>query len=75
MNCSFVEMRFLKGENRRFYGAREAAKMYGYPDVATYLHSTGQVQEWCEEVPQELVDTYLKAEECRSQIRNRIGTP
>lgn len=63
----FVEMRFAKGENRRFFGAREAAKKAGYPDVATYLRFTGQVNEWCEEVPEEQVRIYLKAKECRQQ--------
>ncbi len=67
MSQSFVEVRFLKGENQRFFGAREKAKSAGYPDVVTYLRSTGQVNEWCEEVPQELVEMYLKAEACRRE--------
>jgi len=72
---NFVEMRFLKGENRRFFGAREAAKKNGYPDVATYLRSTGQVNEWCEEVPQELVEVSLKAEECRALCKQASQSP
>ena len=64
----FVEMRFLKAENRRFFKARENAKKQGYPDVYTYLKFTGQVNSWCEEVPQELVNVFLKAELCRKNI-------
>lgn len=67
----FVEMRFLKGENKRFFGAREAAKENGYPDVATYLRSTGRVNKWCEEVPEETVKMLLKAEECRASCINK----
>jgi hypothetical protein len=69
MTTRIVEVRFLKGENRRFFGAREDAKKLGYPDVVTYLRATGQVNQWCEEVPEQQVETQIKAEECRQQIK------
>ena len=60
-----VEVRFRTGKNQRFIGAREAAKSQGYPDVISYLRSTGQVNNWCEEIPEEEIKESLKVEECR----------
>ena len=45
-----VQVRFMNGKITRFPGAKRAAKSAGYPDVFTYLRSTGQVDSWCEEV-------------------------
>ena len=69
MSHTILEVRFLKGANRRFFGARVAAKEQGYPDVVTYLRATGRVNRWCEEVPDQQVETQIKAEECRQQIK------
>jgi hypothetical protein len=73
MMQNFVEVRFIKGENVRFFGAREAAKKAGYPDVVAYLTATGQVNKWCEEVPQKLVDVFSKAESCRRKISQTLS--
>lgn len=62
---SILEIRPRKGENKRFFGAREAAKREGYPDVYTYLRATGQVNEWHEEVPESETTMVLKAENAR----------
>lgn len=69
MATQILEVRFLKGANRRFFGARVAAKNQGYPDVVTYLRATGRVNRWCEEVLDQQVETAIKAEECRQQIK------
>jgi len=49
-----VEVRFLKGKNRRFSVPLkdDRGRRDGYPDVPAYLRSTGQVDCWCEEIPQ-----------------------
>ena len=72
MRMDFVEIRFRSGENSRFFGAAEAAKKGGYPDVLGYLRCTGQVKGWCEVVPQSEVDESLLAEKLRAETQ-RLG--
>ena len=69
-----TEVRFLKGENRRFPNAKQAAKNAGYPDVATYLLFTGQVDCWCEELSDEEYNEQLLADQARRQIAARLLT-
>jgi len=66
-----TELRFLKGENRRFLNAKSAANNAGYPDVATYLRFTGQVDCWCEELSDEEYNVQLLADQARKQIAQR----
>jgi len=73
MRMDFVEIRFRSGENSRLFGAAEAAKKGGYPDVLGYLRCTGQVKGWCEVVPQSEVDESLLAEKLRAETQ-RIST-
>ena len=58
-------IKFRTGEPQVFPGARKEAKERGYPDVPTYLWATGQVDQYCEEVPQEEVDQYNRAQQAR----------
>ena len=66
-----TELRFLKGENRRFLNAKSAANNAGYPDVATHLRFTGQVDCWCEELSDEEYNVQLLADQARKQIAQR----
>ena len=68
---TMTEVRFLKGENKRFPNAKQAAKNAGYPDVFTYLRSTGQVDCWCEELSDEEYNVQLLADQARKQIAQR----
>lgn len=71
-----VEVRFRRGENRRFPVARLAAARAGYPDVPTYLWATGQVTEWCEEIPQAEFEMIRRAEQVRHELLSKAaGVP
>jgi len=67
-----VQVRFLKGENKRFPNAKQAAKNAGYPDVFTYLRSTGQVDCCCEEISDEEKNEQLLADQARRQIARQV---
>lgn len=62
-----TEVRFYGGKTQRFLNAKQAAKRNGYPDVPTYLRSTGQVSGWCEELTDQELETQLAAERARSK--------
>ena len=67
-----TEVRFLKGENKRFPNAKQAAKNAGYPDVPTYLLFTGQVDCCCEEISDEEKNEQLLADQARRQIARQV---
>lgn len=68
-----IEVRFIRGPNRRFAVSRGAIRKAGYPDVPTYLRATGQVDGWCEEIPREELHLYLTAEALRVECVRRAG--
>jgi len=65
-----VEVRFHKGENRRFSVPLkdDRGRRGGYPDVPTYLFFTGQVNCWCEEIPQKEFEEFNIAQKLRADI-------
>lgn len=68
----FAEVRFRAGWNKRFFNANIAAHKAGYPDVVSYLKATGQVIGECEEVPRSQIETELKAEELRHNLKSNL---
>jgi bisphosphoglycerate-independent phosphoglycerate mutase (AlkP superfamily) len=71
--ADFICLKYANADMVGHTGVWEAAKKAGYPDVVAYLTATGQVNKWCEEVPQKLVDVFLKAESCRRKISQTLS--
>jgi len=67
-----VQVRFMNGKITRFPGAKRAAKSAGYPDVFTYLRSTGQVDCCCEEISDEEKNEQLLADQAKRQIARHV---
>lgn len=73
MTLDIVEVKFLKGEPKRFVGARKEAREAGYPDVPTYLRATDKVNRWCKLTPDDELETILQAEKVRVECLKAAG--